>query len=343
MESNYKKLKPKISIIVPVYNVEKYLDRCINSLVRQTFKSYEILLIDDGSTDNSGDICDQFSEKYSNIRVFHLKNGGVSRARNFGIEKALGDYIMFCDSDDYVDKQWCEILYNYIILYPNSWIGTGLYNINHYDKFKKMILYDYEKKFNRIKKDKYYQIMQSGLSGFLVIRIYERKKIINNKLKFKDSLTYGEDVIFNCEYLNISDDIVMINKPLYYYVKYDNTTLSSQYYPNKFTLIKNIYSARKKFISEEYKNQFYNEYMYYFILALKDTFNKKNKSNILNKLKYNHNAINSYEFIECLQNSNKTGESKLYIRLLETKNYYIVYLVELIITIKNLIYKKIRM
>lgn len=335
-----KKRNPEISIIVPVYNVENYLKKCIESIQNQTFENIEIILVDDGSTDMSSEICDNFAKIDSRIRVFHLKNGGVSKARNYGMDKAIGKYIMFCDSDDYVNKSWCETLYHYIKLYPNSWIGTGLYRVNYYDKSKQKVVYDCKKKFHNIKKDKYYEIMHLGIAGLLVTRIFENEKIKNNKLRFKEELTYGEDVIFNCEYLNISDDIVMINEALYYYIKYDDKTLSSKYYPNKFTLIKNIYSARKKFISEEYKDQFYNEYMYYFILALKETFNKKNKNNILNKLKYNHNAINSYEFIECLQNSDKTGESKLYIRLLETKNYYIVYLVELIVTIKNLIYKK---
>lgn len=335
-----KKRNPEISIVVPVYNVEKYLKKCIESIQNQTFENIEIILVDDGSTDMSAKICDNFASIDSRVRVFHLKNGGVSKARNYGMDKAIGKYIMFCDSDDYVNESWCETLYHYIKLYPNSWVGTGLYRVNYYDKSEQKIVYDCKKNFHNIKKDKYYEIMNLGIAGLLVTRIFENEKIKNNKLRFKEELTYGEDVIFNCEYLNISDDIVMINEALYYYVKYDDKTLSSKYYPNKFTLIKNIYSARKKFISEEYKDQFCNEYMYYFILALKDTFNKKNKNNILNKLKYNHNAINSYEFIECLQNSNKTGESKLYIRLLETKNYYIVYLVELIVTIKNLIYKK---
>ena len=105
----------EISIIVPVYNVEKYIRRCIDSLITQTFKSIEILLIDDGSKDNSGAICDEYALKDDRVKAFHKKNGGVSSARNIGLDNATGTYIMFCDSDDYVDPTWCEKLYNSII------------------------------------------------------------------------------------------------------------------------------------------------------------------------------------------------------------------------------------
>lgn len=105
----------EISIIVPVYNVEKYIRRCIDSLITQTFKSIEIILIDDGSKDTSGAICDEYALKDERVKVIHKENGGVSSARNVGLDNATGTYIMFCDPDDYVDPTWCEKLYNSII------------------------------------------------------------------------------------------------------------------------------------------------------------------------------------------------------------------------------------
>lgn len=90
-----------VSIIVPVYNVEKYLPKCVDSLINQTYKNVEIILVDDGSTDQSGNICDTYLEKDNRIVVLHKKNGGLSDARNFGIEHAKGDYYSFVDSDDY--------------------------------------------------------------------------------------------------------------------------------------------------------------------------------------------------------------------------------------------------
>ena len=100
-----------ISVVVPIYNVERYLNRCIDSLLEQTLKEFEILLIDDGSTDSSGTICDDYASKYKNIRVIHKENTGVSDTRNVGIANAKGDYIFFLDSDDYIIPDCLEILY----------------------------------------------------------------------------------------------------------------------------------------------------------------------------------------------------------------------------------------
>lgn len=94
--------KIKFSVIVPVYNVEKYIEECLDSILKQDYDNYEILLIDDGSTDNSGNICEIYAAKNEKIKVFHKKNGGLSSARNIGIEKATGDYLVFVDSDDYI-------------------------------------------------------------------------------------------------------------------------------------------------------------------------------------------------------------------------------------------------
>ena len=106
-----------ISIVVPIYNVEKYLEKCINSIIIQTYKNIEIILVNDGSTDSSGKICDIYLKKDKRIKVIHKKNGGLSDARNVGIENAKGKYIAFIDSDDFIDSDFIEILYNLIIEY----------------------------------------------------------------------------------------------------------------------------------------------------------------------------------------------------------------------------------
>ena len=107
---------PKVSVIVPVYNVEKLLQRCIDSILAQTFTDFELLLIDDGSKDKSGEICDEYAAKDSRIRVFHKQNGGVSTARNIGIDKAQGEWIYFVDSDDIVLPSalgtFCSLIYS---------------------------------------------------------------------------------------------------------------------------------------------------------------------------------------------------------------------------------------
>lgn len=104
-------MTPKISVIVPVYNIEDYLERCINSILAQTFSDYELLLVDDGSTDRSGEICDSYKTVNSRVRVFHKENGGSSSARNLAIKEARGEYFSFIDSDDYVEPDFLESLY----------------------------------------------------------------------------------------------------------------------------------------------------------------------------------------------------------------------------------------
>lgn len=112
----------QISVIVPVYNVEKYLRQCLDSLAGQTMKEIEIILIDDGSTDHCGSICDEYAEKDPRFKVFHTKNRGLSAARNLGIEKAQSEWLMFVDSDDWVDRRFCELPYQAAMIYDADMI-----------------------------------------------------------------------------------------------------------------------------------------------------------------------------------------------------------------------------
>ena len=107
--------KPKISVIVPVYNVEKYLSRCIDSILNQTFTNFELILVDDGSPDSCGVICEEYAKQDNRVKVIHKENGGLSSARNVGIDNALGDYLTFIDSDDWVETNYLEVLYMNLI------------------------------------------------------------------------------------------------------------------------------------------------------------------------------------------------------------------------------------
>lgn len=143
-----------ISVIIPVYNVEDYLHYAIESLEKQTYKNFEIILVNDGSTDDSGKLCDEYSEKYSNVRVFHKENGGLSDARNFGVQKAKGEFITFLDPDDYLEAYSLELLadiqekHNCDIVSTRV-KATELYNVysNHSlteEDFKNVIVMDHD-------------------------------------------------------------------------------------------------------------------------------------------------------------------------------------------------------
>ena len=104
-----------ISVIIPVYNVEKYLKRCMDSVLKQTYSNIEIIIVDDGSTDTSGSLCDEYWKKDSRITVFHKENGGLSSARNFGLERVSGNYVCFIDSDDFIHENYISFMYDKII------------------------------------------------------------------------------------------------------------------------------------------------------------------------------------------------------------------------------------
>lgn len=149
-------MKVLISIIVPVYKVERYLKRCIDSILNQTFSDFELILVDDGSPDNSGKICDEYETKDTRIRVIHKTNGGLSEARNYGIDCARGDYLCFIDSDDFVHCQYLEILYSilensgadmsicgYSLYHDSDTLNTEKYGLDiPYKEFSDELLYD---------------------------------------------------------------------------------------------------------------------------------------------------------------------------------------------------------
>lgn len=151
-----------ITIVVPVYNIEKYISRCIKSIINQTYKNLEIILVDDGSKDNSGKICDEYQNKDNRIKVIHKINGGLSDARNVGIEHARGELIAFVDGDDYVEKEHIEYLYN-MLMKSNADISVCQFNIMYEGS---------EKKSKKTKKDK--QIVVNNVEA-LETMLYNKK------------------------------------------------------------------------------------------------------------------------------------------------------------------------
>lgn len=218
-------MKKLISIIVPVYNVEKYLIKCLESIVHQTYKNLEIILVDDGSTDLCGKICDEYALKDNRIKVIHKKNGGVSEAKNCGIEISKGDYLMFIDGDDFVDKSICEKLItisrknNVDISMCDMYrvIGEKIINEPFCSKLKrnkilngKLVL----KEFFR----KYSTELYSGCN-----KLYKREIFFNrNKIRFPVGKVF-EDMHINYKLYFMAKNIIIISDRLYYYVKRNNS------------------------------------------------------------------------------------------------------------------------
>lgn len=210
---------PIISVIVPVYNVEKYLSRCIDSILAQTFTDFELLLINDGSTDNSGRICDEYAKDDNRIKIFHTKNFGVSSARNKGIENAIGKYISFVDSDDEVFNTYLETLYNHIVkcdivFFQNIWINE--------DQTKIMISLDnfYSDDQNSIEKEILFLMHNDtryNLFGYTWNKIFKASIIKEHNIKFIENLAISEDEVFTLDYCRYVNKLMVLNIPLYYY------------------------------------------------------------------------------------------------------------------------------
>lgn len=204
----------KISIIVPVYNAEKYIEKCVNSLTSQTYKDIEIILINDGSTDSSLKICEKFERVDSRIKLYSKENGGVSSARNLGISKCKGKYICFVDSDDTVDIDFCEILVSNL---ENSKSDLSCCSYNIIKNGQKEKKYKKEKKDKYITEDKYMQLLKC-YKGFLWNKLYKKKIIDENRLKLDENISMCEDLLFNFQYLAKCKKIICSNEKKYNYI-----------------------------------------------------------------------------------------------------------------------------
>lgn len=235
----------EISIIVPVYNVKEYLKKCVDSLIAQTFKDIEIILVDDGSTDGSSEICDELLKEDERIRVIHKENGGLSDARNTGIDAARGKYIGFIDSDDYVDEHMYEILYRNLKKENADISMCGMYHC-------------YANK-TTVKAKEGYQVMDGEeairmcldsrkIGATAVNRLYSVE--LAKKVRFP----YGkrsEDVFILVELFSRVEKVVLDLTPLYYYVHREGTISTSAYQKGDLNVIEG-YEKNKKLIEEKY-------------------------------------------------------------------------------------------
>lgn len=228
-----------ISIIVPVYNTEQYLLRCFDSILSQSFTDFELLLIDDGSTDGSGTICDSYAEKDNRIRVFHKENGGVSSARNLGLNEAQGEWICFVDSDD-------ELLPNGLQIMTDGISNEVDMIMAGYHEFEGETLLTDTSKFGKdglISRNDALLMMYPSESmpymGYPWGRLYKRNLVLEKDLSFDVHIKIKEDTLFVVEYLcSIQNQVYYISTPVYKYVKSPVGAmggLSQSYNPNYLT------------------------------------------------------------------------------------------------------------
>ncbi len=205
-----------ISVIVPVYNVEKYLPRCIDSILAQTFTDFELLLIDDGSEDNSGNICDEYAKTDDRIRVYHKNNGGVSSARNKGIESSNGKYLLFVDSDDYISNDYLSSFFREKIQEKTIIVQGCTVHRNNLVTFYKIPHQVFSKDKFAIAVSKNELFKHGSPYGKLFISSI----IKNNNIKFDEHIHNYEDLLFFLEYIKNINSIVFIPDVGYHYNVY---------------------------------------------------------------------------------------------------------------------------
>lgn len=223
-----------ISIIIPVYNVEQYLSDCILSVLNQTYGNIEVILIDDGSTDSSGIICDNFAKKDERVSIYHIKNGGVSKARNLGIKKARGKYIQFVDSDDTVEPNMVEDLLKNLIETNSDLSICG------YTKVKRSGLVDVTPREGVYEFNDFINFMKYWLIDPIIgspcNKLFQRKIILDNEIEYEPNICYAEDYLFNIRYLaNINRISVLANC----YYKYNHLVEGSLHQINFRDMDKN--------------------------------------------------------------------------------------------------------
>ena len=300
----------KVSIIVPVYNVENVLHYCVDSILAQTYKDFELILVDDGSTDGSASVCDEFDKMDNRIRVIHKENGGVSTDRNAGIELVAGECICFIDSDDFVAKDYLEELLKSHNQFPdNENIWCGFQTVTDYNgSDSNANLASNSEEYSIYTRSEIMTLHEKWLSQMPWNKLFKTSIIKDNNIRFSKDLSLGEDLLFNLNYIDYTNGkILIINKPLNYYLRTEKESLDNKYYPNLYEIYKIINSQSYYYINKWDcdKTQiimYYNSCFYSYEKTLRNTF--RSKSDIKKKYKYNKQIMKSKEFKTALKNCN---------------------------------------
>ncbi len=262
---------PKVSVIVPIYNVEKYLEKCINSLLSQTLEDIQIILVNDGSKDNSGNIAKEY-EKNNKDRVIYVEkeNGGLSDARNYGLKYATGDFIAFLDSDDYIEKNAYEEMYNKAIEENADYVECDF-------------IWEFPNKI-RVDKQYPYKNKKEMLSFVRVVawnKLIKRQLITDNNLEFPKGLRY-EDVEFTYKLIPFINKFAYVDKPFIHYVQRKGSiaNVQNERTAEIFTVLDNVIEFYKKNnIYEKYRDELeYNYARYLLCSSLKRMCKIKDKS-----------------------------------------------------------------
>ncbi|WP_454861525.1 glycosyltransferase family 2 protein [Peribacillus frigoritolerans] len=295
-----------VSIIVPVYNSEKHLIKCLNSILSQSYKNIEVLLVNDGSTDSSGRICEEFAKKDCRVKAIHQKNSGPSVARNNGIDAATGDYIQFVDSDDYIESNMTKKLIEAMNMNVQLVIcGYTTININKDDSY--VFSEEHIPSVNGTRRifefmELFGDLYKNNFINSPCNKLYVTHLIKSFNIRFIDNLNMGEDLLFNLGYIKNCNSICIINAQLYNYLSNNNSLTGSfknDFFENQQMLFQRV---REFLLDGNYyteNNKYYIEIAYtdMMISCLGNLFHKD--SNLSSKQK--RNLIYNIVYDDCLR------------------------------------------
>ncbi|MER2190035.1 MAG: glycosyltransferase [Solibacillus sp.] len=323
-----------VSIIVPIYNAEKTLSRCIESLIKQTLWDMEIILVDDGSTDGSADICNLYSQNDSRIIVIHKKNEGVSKTRNAGLKKVTSDYVLFVDSDDYIEHSMCEVLYKEIINTKYEVVMCGFerrFIFNGKVKRSEIILPGIQSVGNmREFEDNWCNLYKKSFFNAPWGKLYKVDYIKKNNISFEEELDCGEDLLFNLEVFGYINKIAVVNEPLYIYECTEKESLTTKLDLKKEHNDKYLYNTTLNYLDKmnmlkACEGEVARIYMRSCFRTFEQILLLENGLDSNEKKMHIKNILSCKETKKALySNQTKSLESYIYLLILRTNSYSIV-------------------
>ena len=333
----------KISIVVPIYNAEEFLEKCVESLINQTCDDIEILLINDGSTDRSLEICEKFSQQDKRIKIFNQSNQGVSQSRNTGLQNAKSELITFVDADDWIEDTFCEMAQENYLRLAYDILSVDAFIIHGNNRKKnEFYRYEFDELSSEIKEDLILQTINKDSANykpeFKVIgttwaKIYRTEFLKNNNLLFNKELTRAEDHVFLLNCLSFNPNVRYIKKSLYNYRRQEQSTVN-KYTPNVYRKFqKTIAILNELCIIKEGNKNIKNAVNARVIMNISsilanDSLHKDNNDSLKSRINSFREVMKEEPFKYAIQNVNLTNLNRkgvILALLLRTKQYRIIF------------------
>lgn len=310
---------PLVSVIVPIYKVpEQYLKKCIESIIKQSLKEIEVLLVDDGSPDQCGQICEFYAQKDTRIRVLHKKNGGLSSARNYGCKQATGKWIMFVDGDDWIEPDMCRTMYEVGKKKNVQLVMCGIMK----DYRKSTVKYKYYLEDGKVYHGKECEWLQQQLLVYngniadVCSKLIQRKLLVENQIIHDENLKQGaEGLEFNLHLFEKLESAMFINKPFYHYT-YNEDSITESYNEENYEFVIKCFEQIKIFINSSKNNEmlmpWFNNRLLYVIVttAISGYFNPKNTETYKEKKRKYTTYLEKSIVKEALKTKNTVGIGK---------------------------------